>query len=188
MTLNYISRKISPQNCFQCFPVYPDCRSGSGSVSRFQIPDSRFRILIFPYTVNMRPGKMCRMCFRKIARLAKDVRAFRDIYLRSKPIQEMNINAQLKRGHNPYLPAQHNPVKKISQCDSSEFTVRHFNNTPADTENMRSAGFRIRASLFPSEEQTPQREILFSAALEKAATTSTREKPQASEILKDIGL
>ena len=85
-------------------------------------------------------------------------------------------------------PAQHNPEKKISQCDSSEFTVRHFNNTPADTENRRSAGLTIRASLFPSEEQTPQREILFSAALEKATTTSTIEKPQVSEILKDIGL
>ena len=127
---------------------------------------------------------MYRKCFRKIARLAKDVHAFRDIYLRSKPIQEININAQLKRGHDPYSPAQRNPEKKISQCDSSELTLRHFNNTPADTENRRSEGLTIRASLFPSEEQTP----LFSAALAKAATASTREKPQASEILKDIGL
>ena len=99
-----------------------------------------------------------------------------------------NINSRLKRGRNPYSPAQHNPEKKIRQCDSSEFTVRHFNNTPADTENMRSVGLRVRASLFPSEEQTPQREILSFAALEKATTTSTREKPQASEILKDAGL
>ena len=51
---------------------------------------------------------------------------------------------------------------------------------------MRSVGLRVRASLFPSEEQTPQREILPFAALEKATTTSTREKPQVSEILKDI--
>ena len=71
-----------------------------------QIPDSRFRILTFPYTVNIRPRKMCRKCFRKIASLAKDLHAFRDIYLRSKQIQEININAQLKRGRNPYSPAQ----------------------------------------------------------------------------------
>ena len=49
-------------------------------------------------------------------------------------------------------------------------------------------GFRVRASLFPSKEQTPQREILHFAALEKATTTSSREKPQASEMLKDAGL
>ena len=66
--------------------------------------------------------------------------------------------------------------------------MRHFNNTPADTENTRAVGLRVRASLFPSEEQTPQREIVPFAALEKATTTSTREKPQASEILNDAGL
>ena len=56
-----------------------------------QIPDSRFRILTFPYTVNIRPRKMCRKCFRKIASLAKDLHAFRDIYLRSKQIQEVSL-------------------------------------------------------------------------------------------------
>ena len=46
---------------------------------------------------------------------------------------------------------------------------------------------RLRTSLFPCEEQTPQREILPFPALEKA-TTTTRKKPQASEILKAAGL
>ena len=138
--------------------------------------------------VNILPTKVCRKCFRKIARLAKDVHAFRDICLKSKQIQEIHINARQKRGRNLYPPAQHNPEKKIRQCDSSEFTVRHFNNTPADTENTRSVGLRVRTSLFASEEQTPQREILPFPAFEKATTTSTREKPQASEILKDASL
>ena len=71
-------------------------------------------------------------------------------------------------------------------CDSSEFTVRHFNNTPADTENRRSVGLRVRASLFQSKEQTPQTEILPFAALEKATTTSTWEKPQASEMFQFV--
>jgi len=35
----WISRKISPLHCLQCFPVYPDCCSGSGSGSGFRIPD-----------------------------------------------------------------------------------------------------------------------------------------------------
>ena len=39
--------------------------------------------------VNIRPTKMCRKCFRKITRLAKDVHAFRDICLKSKQIQEI---------------------------------------------------------------------------------------------------
>ena len=47
---------------------------------------------------------------------------------------------------------------------------------------------KVQASLFPSEEQTPQRELLPFAALEKATTKSTRAKLQASEILKDAGL
>ena len=43
VTCDYISRKISPRNWFQCFPVHPRCRSGSvslsgsGSVSGFRI-------------------------------------------------------------------------------------------------------------------------------------------------------
>ena len=159
LIINEIELYIEKDFPAELLSVFPSLtRLPFGFLFRYQIPDCRFRILAFPYTVNIRPRKMCRKCFRKIARLAKDVHAFRDIYLRSKQIQEINIKAQLKRG-------QHNPDKKISQCDSSEFTVRHFNNAPADTENRRSAGLRIRASLFPSEEQTPQREILFSAVL-----------------------
>ena len=55
---------------------------------------------------------MCRKCFRKIAKVAKDVHAFRDISLKWKEIQEININSRLKGGRNPYSPSQHSPEKK----------------------------------------------------------------------------
>ena len=46
--------------------------------------------------VNILPTKFCRKCFRKIARLAKDLHAFRHICLKSKQIQGININARTK--------------------------------------------------------------------------------------------
>ena len=57
VTCDYISRKISPRNWFQCFPVYPRYCSGSGSssvsvsgsVSGFRI--SWFSIRPFPSVV-----------------------------------------------------------------------------------------------------------------------------------------
>ena len=89
--------------------------------------------------------------------------AFRDKCLKSKQIQneEMYINAGQKRGRNPSSPqAQNNLEKRIRQCVSSKFTVRHFDNTPTDTERRRSVALRVRASLFPSEDQTVLGEIL----------------------------
>ena len=44
VTCDYISRKISPRNWFQCFPIYPRCCSVSGSGSVFV---SGFRISWF---------------------------------------------------------------------------------------------------------------------------------------------
>ena len=50
VTCDYISRKILPRSCFQCFPIYPRCCSGSGSgsvsVSGFRISGFSIRPVI----------------------------------------------------------------------------------------------------------------------------------------------
>ena len=78
--------------------------------------------------VDVLSTKVCRKYFRKIVGLGKVVHAFRDMCLKSKQIQnkEMHMNARQKRGRNPSsLQAQNNPEKRIRQCVSSQFTVRH---------------------------------------------------------------
>ena len=64
VTCDYISRKISPRNWFQCFPVYPRCRSGSGSGSvsvSVSGSISGFRISGF----SIRPSMSCLPGIRK---------------------------------------------------------------------------------------------------------------------------
>lgn len=47
---------------------------------------------------------------------------------------------------------------------------------------------RVRASLFPSKEQTLLNEVLPLPVSEEATIRETAETPQASEILQDAGL
>ena len=140
--------------------------------------------------VDVLSTKVCRKCFRKIVGLGKAVHAFREMCLKSKQIQnEMYMNARQKRGRNPSSPqAKNNPEKRIRQCVSSQFTVRHFDDTPTDTESRRSVALRVRASLFPSEDQTLLGEILPLPVSEEATIRETAETLQASEILQDAGL